>query len=72
MATGLPVALCRLVTVSTTPVEQKLQCLAMLRVMVSDERTHALLVENKVVSTIVGQVRAHVCGWARRVRVRHG
>jgi hypothetical protein len=57
MATGLPVALCRLVTVSTTPVEQKLQCLAMLRVMVSDERTHALLVENKV--NPGGHNRAH-------------
>ncbi len=47
MATGLPGALCRLVTVSTTPPEQRLQCMAMLRVLIHDPATHQLMIENK-------------------------
>eukprot|EP00798_Chlamydomonas_sp_ICE-L_P028606 gene28606-31775_t len=58
METGLPRTLCRLVVVSTTPADQKLQALAMLRVFVADPSSHTLLVEAKVIHTIVGQVGA--------------
>ena len=46
---------------------QKLQALAMLRVLVADPASHALLVEQKVIPTIVGQVRTHkhICREAR-------
>ncbi len=57
MATGLPKALCRLLVRSSTPLDQRVQCLAMMRVLVQDSATHSLLVEAKVVPAIVKQVR---------------
>lgn len=57
MATGLPAALCRLVVTSTTPPEQRLQSMAMLRVLINDPDTHKLMVEAKVINAIVQQVR---------------
>ncbi|KAG1657860.1 hypothetical protein FOA52_014617 [Chlamydomonas sp. UWO 241] len=53
MQTGLPRALCRLLVRTTTPPDQRVQALAMMRVLVNDPGTHALLVEAKVVPAIV-------------------
>mmetsp|Transcript_9746 Transcript_9746/g.24244 ORF Transcript_9746/g.24244 Transcript_9746/m.24244 type:complete len:1206 (-) Transcript_9746:212-3829(-) len=56
MRTGLPAALCRLMVSPTTPPEQRLQAMAMLRVLIHDPQTHKLMVEAKVIHALVAQV----------------
>jgi hypothetical protein len=65
VASGLPTALCRLVVRATTPPEQRLQALTMLRVLAADPATHKPMMEAKVLHSLVQQVgrRVLVCGW---------
>lgn len=60
MRTGLPAALCRLVVSPGTPPEQRLQAMAMLRVLVHDPGTHELMVEAKAIHALVAKVQLPV------------
>lgn len=56
IASGFPTALCRLVVSPRTPPEQRLQSLAMLRVLANDSGTHKAMMEAKVLHALVGEV----------------
>ncbi|GAX85156.1 hypothetical protein CEUSTIGMA_g12574.t1 [Chlamydomonas eustigma] len=56
LGTGLPVALCRMLIKSTTPEDQRIQSLSMLRVLVSNKDSHDMLVEANVIPTLVKQI----------------